>query len=72
MLAQPQALINAFLQQVADGPCRWTDVETKHHSKDWPIFDGQALQYIALKREWRAHHQENYAGLQGDAPEGVF
>jgi hypothetical protein len=39
----------------------------KHWSKDWPVFDGQVIHYIAWKREWRAHHQENYLGLQGDA-----
>jgi hypothetical protein len=25
------------------------------------------IHYIAWKREWRAHHQENYPSLQGDA-----
>ena len=38
----------------------------KHQSKDWPVFDGQTLNYIAWKREWNQHHQENYPGLQGD------
>jgi hypothetical protein len=38
----------------------------KHRSKDRPVFDGQVIHYIAWKREWRAHHQENYPGLQGD------
>jgi hypothetical protein len=31
------------------------------------VFDGDVIHYIAWKREWRAHHQENYLGLQGDA-----
>jgi hypothetical protein len=31
------------------------------------MVDGQVLRYIAWKREWKAHHQENYLGLQGDA-----
>jgi hypothetical protein len=43
------------------------DTEMKHRSEDWPVFDGQLMHYIAWKREWRAHHQENYPGLQGDA-----
>lgn len=36
------------------------------------MFDGQALHYIAWKREWRAHHQENYPGLQEDALKRVL
>ncbi len=36
------------------------------------MFDGQVIHYIAWKREWRAHHQENYPGLQGDALRGVL
>jgi hypothetical protein len=39
----------------------------RHQSKDWPVFDGQVIHYIAWKREWTAQHQENYPGLQGDA-----
>ncbi len=31
------------------------------------MFDSQVIHYIAWKPEWRAHHQENYLGLQGDA-----
>ncbi len=31
------------------------------------MFDGQVIHYIAWKREWTVHHQENYPGLQGDA-----
>ncbi len=36
------------------------------------MFDGQALHYIAWKQEWRAHHQENYPGLQEDALKRVL
>jgi hypothetical protein len=39
----------------------------KHWSKDWPVFDGQVIHYIAWKREWMAYPWENYPGLQGDA-----
>jgi hypothetical protein len=52
---------------VAEGLPLWTDAEMRHRSKDWPVFDGQVIHYIAWKREWRAHHEENYPGLQGDA-----
>jgi hypothetical protein len=66
LLARTQALTSQSLQQVAEGLTRWTDAEMKHRSKDRPVFDGQVIHYIAWKREWRAHHQENYPGLQGD------
>jgi hypothetical protein len=39
----------------------------KHQSKDWPVFDSQVIHYIAWKREWQAHHRENYPSLQRDA-----
>jgi hypothetical protein len=67
LLARTQALTSQSLQQVAEGQTPWTDVEMRHWSKDWPVFDGQVIHYIAWKREWTAHHQENYPGLQGDA-----
>jgi hypothetical protein len=67
LLARTQALTNQSLQQVAEGLTRWTDAEMKHRSKDWPVFDGQVIHYIAWNREWIAHHRENYPGLQGDA-----
>jgi hypothetical protein len=67
LLARTQALTSQSLQQVAEELTRWTDAELKHRSKDWPVFDGQVIHYIAWKREWMAHHWENYPGLQGDA-----
>jgi hypothetical protein len=67
LLARTQALTSQSLQQVAEGLTRWTDAEMRHRSKDWLVFDGQVIHYIAWKREWTAHHQENYPGLQGDA-----
>src|SRR5450830_855646 len=67
MLAKTQAMTSASLQQVAEGLCRWTDAEMKHRSKDWPVFDGKTLNYVAWKREWTSHHQENYPGLKGDS-----
>jgi hypothetical protein len=39
----------------------------KHRSKDWPVLNSQVIHYIAWKREWQAHHQENYPSMQGDA-----
>jgi hypothetical protein len=39
----------------------------KHGSKDWPIFEGQILYCIASKWEWKAHYEENYPVLKGDA-----
>jgi hypothetical protein len=42
------------------------DAEMRHRPKDWPVFDGQVLHYIAWKQEWRAHHKDNWSGLQGD------
>ncbi len=69
LLARTQALSIQSLQQVAEGLTRWTDAEMKHLSKDWLAFDGQVIHYIAWKREWSAHHQENYPGLQGGCPE---
>jgi hypothetical protein len=35
------------LLQVAEGLTHWTNVEMKHRSKDWPVFDGQVIHYIA-------------------------
>ncbi len=67
LFARTQALTSQSLQQVAEGLTRWTDAEMRHRSKDWPVFDGQVIHYIAWKREWTAHHQDNYPGLQGDA-----
>jgi hypothetical protein len=67
LLARTQALTSQSLQQAAEGLTRWTDAEMRHRSKDWPVFDSQVIHYIAWKREWTAHHQENYPGLQGDA-----
>src|SRR5450830_463615 len=67
MLARTQAMTSSSLQQVAEGLCRWTDAEMKHRSKDWPVFDGKTLNYVAWKREWNQHHMENYPGLQGDS-----
>ncbi len=67
LLARTQALTRQSLQQVAEGLTCWTDTEMKHRSKDWPVFDGQVFHYIAWKREWMAHHRQNYPGLQGDA-----
>jgi hypothetical protein len=64
LLARTRALTSQSLQQVAEG---LTDAKMNHQSKDWPVFDGQVIHYIAWKREWRAHHQGNYSGLQGDA-----
>jgi hypothetical protein len=66
LLSRTQALTSQSLQQVAERLTRWMDAEMKHRSKDWPVFDGQVIHHIAWKREWRAHHQENYPGLQGD------
>jgi hypothetical protein len=60
-----QALTSQSLQQVAEGLTRWKDAKMKHRSKDWPVFNGQVIQYIAWKREWRAHHQENYPACRG-------
>jgi hypothetical protein len=48
---------------VAKGLTRWTNAEIKHRSKDWPVFDSQVIHYIAWKREWWAHHQENYSRM---------
>jgi hypothetical protein len=67
LLARTQALTSQSLQQVAEGLTCWTDTEMKHLSKDWPVIDGQVFHYIAWKREWMAHHRQNYPGLQGDA-----
>ncbi len=67
LLARTQALTSQSLQQVAEGLTRWTDAEMRHRSKDWPVFDGHVIHFIAWKREWTAHHQENYRGLQWDA-----
>jgi hypothetical protein len=67
LLARTKALTSQTLQQVAEGLTRRTDAEMKHRSKDWPLFDVQVIHYIAWKREWRAHHLENYPSLQGDA-----
>src|SRR5450830_1702910 len=72
MLARTQAMTSASLQQVAEGLCRWTDAEMKHRSKDWPVFDGKTLSYVAWKREWNQHHMENYPGLQGDSLKRVL
>src|SRR5450830_956854 len=72
MLARTQAMTSASLQQVAEGLCRWTDAEMKHRSKDWPVFDGKTLNYVAWKREWNQHHMENYPGLQGDSLKRVL
>src|SRR5450830_266923 len=72
MLAKTQAMTSASLQQVAEGLCRWTDAEMKHRSKDWPVFDGKTLSYVAWKREWNQHHMENYPGLQGDSLKRVL
>jgi hypothetical protein len=41
---------------VAEGLTRWMNAEMKHRSKDWQVFDGQAIHYVAWKREWWAHH----------------
>jgi hypothetical protein len=67
MLARTQASTSVSLQQVVEGLCPWTAADRKHRSKDWPIFDGQGLNYIAWKREWKAHHKENYPRLKVDA-----
>src|SRR5450830_1065619 len=72
MLARTQAMTSASLQQVAEGLSRWTDAEMKHRSKDWPVFDGKTLSYVAWKREWNQHHMENYPGLQGDSLKRVL
>src|SRR5450830_1532105 len=72
MLARTQAMTSASLQQVAEGLCRWTDAEMKHRSKDWPVFDGKTLNYVAWKQEWNQHHMENYPGLQGDSLKRVL
>jgi hypothetical protein len=65
--AGTQASTSASLQQVVEGLCPWTAADRNHRSKDWPIFDGQGLNYITWKREWKAHHKENYPGLKVDA-----
>src|SRR5450830_1813375 len=72
MLARTQAMTSASLQQVAEGLCRWTDAEMKHRSKDWPVFDGKTLNYVAWKQEWNQHHMDNYPGLQGDSLKRVL
>ncbi len=63
LLARTQALTSQSLPQVAKGLTRWTNAEIKHRSKDWPVFDSQVIHYIAWKREWWAHHQENYSRM---------
>jgi hypothetical protein len=66
LLARTKALTSQSLQQVAEGLTRRADAEMKHRSKDWQLFEGQVIHYIAWKREWRAHHLRNYPSLQGD------
>ncbi len=51
LLARTQALTSHSLQQVVEELTHWTDAEMKHRSKDWPVFDGQVIHYIAWKRE---------------------
>jgi hypothetical protein len=51
-------------EPVAEGLICWTDAKTRRQFQDWLVFNGDVLLYITLKREWRAHHQENYSGLQ--------
>ncbi len=72
MLAWAQALTSQFLQQVVEGLTRWTEAKMKHRSKDWLVFGGQVIHYIAWKRDWQAHHRENYPSLQGDALQRVL
>jgi hypothetical protein len=51
LLARTQALNSQSLQQVAEGLTRWMNAEIKHRSKDWPVFNGQVIHYIAWKQE---------------------
>jgi hypothetical protein len=36
-------------KQAAEGLCHWAYAEMKQRSEDWPILDGQVLNYIAWK-----------------------
>jgi hypothetical protein len=43
MLVRTQFFTRASLQQLAEGLRLWTDVEMKHWSMDWPVFDSQSF-----------------------------